>query len=224
MSSNRLIKVMVVDDHPVVRSGLRQMLNDPSDIEVVGEAEDGVDAVRRAVETCPDVIVMDVIMPNMDGVDACREIMEALPETRVLVLTVSAKEDAVVEAVAAGASGYLLKYTPEDELIMAVRDVAAGKLLLPADTVRRAFEDLRNDQKDRTDGDHGTLTDLEREVLTLFAKGSSYAEIAEQRGNSSVTVRNTLYRIQDKLKVATKQEIVVWAVQNGLLDCSWDDQ
>ena len=187
MNSTRLIKVMVVDDHPVVRSGLRHMLNGPCDMEVVGDAADGVEAVRTAAETGPDVVVMDVIMPNKDGVDACREIIDVRPDTRVLVLM-----DAV------GASGYILKYTSEDELITAVRDVAGGRLLLPAETVRRVFEELRSDRQDWAGDEEDTLTDLEREVLTLFASGRTYAQIGEERGNSAVTVRNTLYRIQDK--------------------------
>ena len=217
MSSNGPIRVMVVDDHPVVRAGLRVALNDACDMEVVGEAMDGVEAVRMAETVAADVIVMDVIMPNMDGVDACREIKDLRPDTSVLVLTASTEEEAVIEAVAAGASGYLLKYSGEEELVAAVRDVAEGRLLLPADTVRRVFEDIRSDTR-RPIGDPNRLTEVEREVLRQFASGKTYAQIAETRGNSSVTVRNTLYRIQDKLRLGTKQEIVVWAVRNGLLD------
>ena len=217
MSSKELIKVMVVDDHPVVRAGLRVALNDACDMEVVGEARDGVEAVGMAETVTADVIVMDVIMPNKDGVEACREIRDLMPDTRVLMLTASTEENAVIEAVAAGASGYLLKYSGEEELIAAVRDVSGGRLLLPADTVRRVFEDIRRDER-RSAGDPNKLTEIERQVLRQFASGRTYAQIAEIRGNSSVTVRNTLYRIQDKLRLATKQEIVVWAVRNGLLD------
>ena len=217
MSSKELIKVMVVDDHPVVRAGLRVALNDACDMEVVGEARDGVEAVGMAETVTADVIVMDVIMPNKDGVEACREIRDLMPDTRVLMLTASTEENAVIEAVAAGASGYLLKYSGEEELIAAVRDVAGGRLLLPDDTVRRVFEDIRRDER-RSAGDPNKLTEIERQVLRQFASGRTYAQIAEIRGNSSVTVRNTLYRIQDKLRLATKQEIVVWAVRNGLLD------
>ena len=117
MSSAGRIKVMVVDDHPIVRSGLRDVLEASGRLEVVGQAGDGEEAVRIVEELMPEVIVMDVIMPCKDGVDACREIMELLPDTRVLMLTASTQEDAVIEAVAAGATGYLEKYSRPEELV-----------------------------------------------------------------------------------------------------------
>ena len=116
MSTTERIRVMVVDDHPIMRNGLRDALEDVGDFEVVGLAGDGVEAVSAAQSLEPEVIVMDVMMPNKDGVDACREIMELLPDTKVLMLTASTEEDAVVEAVAAGATGYLQKYSGPDEL------------------------------------------------------------------------------------------------------------
>ena len=121
MSTTERIRVMVVDDHPIMRNGLRDALEGVGDFEVVGLAGDGVEAVITAQNVQPDVIVMDVMMPNKDGVDACREIMELLPDTKVLMLTASTEEDAVVEAVAAGATGYLQKYSGPDELADAVR-------------------------------------------------------------------------------------------------------
>ena len=218
MSSADRIRVMVVDDHPIVRSGLREVLEASGRLEVVGQAGDGEEAVRTVEGLRPEVIVMDVLMPCKDGVDACREIMELLPETRVLMLTASTEEDAVIEAIAAGATGYLEKYSRPEELVEAVLDVAAGRLRIPEKAVREAFAMVRGARELASRQAVDGLTTLERETLLLFASGKSYARIAEARGNSAVTVRNTLYRIQDKLGVKTKQELVIWAVRNGLLD------
>ena len=212
------IRVMVVDDHPMMRNGLRETLEASGRFAVVGEAEDGEEAVRTVEEIAPQVIVMDVIMPNKDGVDACREIMELLPETRVLMLTASTEEDAVIEAVAAGATGYLQKFSRPEELVEAVLDVAEGRLRIPDKVVREVFAIVRGDRKFASRQAPSNLTALERETLTLFAGGWSYVEIAKARGNSTVTVRNTLYRIQDKLGIGRKQELVIWAVRNGLVD------
>ena len=218
MSSADRIRVMVVDDHPIVRSGLRDVLEASGRLEVVGQAGDGEEAVRTVEGLGPEVIVMDVMMPRKDGVDACREIMELLPGIRVLMLTASTEEDAVIEAVAAGATGYLEKYSPPEELVEAVLDVAAGRLRIPEKAVREAFALVRSARELASRQALDELTTVERETLALFASGMSYARIAEARGNSTATVRNTLYRIQDKLGVKTKPELVTWAVRNGLLD------
>ena len=184
----------------------------------MGQAAGGEEAVRIVEELKPDVIVMDVIMPGKDGIDACREIMELLPDTRVMMLTASTEEDAVIEAIAAGATGYLQKYSRPEELVVAVLDVAEGRLRIPEQAVRRVFAMIRGQRELISRQPLDRLTTLERETLTLFASGRSYAEISADRGNSVVTVRNTLYRIQNKLGVRTKQELVIWAVRNGLLD------
>ena len=218
MSSAGRIRVMVVDDHPIMRDGLRHALEASGRFEVVGQAEDGEEAVRTVEGLGPDVIVMDVMMPGKDGIDACREIMERLPDTRVLMLTASNEEDAVVEAVAAGATGYLQKYSPPDKLVEAVVDVAEGRLRIPEEAVREVFAMIRSARKSVAHRALDELTTVERETLTLFASGTPYAEIAQVRGKSTVTVRNTLYRIQDKLGIKTKQELVIWAVRSGLLD------
>ena len=169
-----------------------------------------------AQETRPDVIVMDLFLPGKDGAEACREILEMLPGAKVLMLTASAEEDDVIRAVAAGAAGFIQKHTGSDELVHAVRQVAAGNLMIPKNAVRRAFRLL---------GDHyiaksalDVLSPREREALIRFARGKAYAEIAEDMGVSKVTVRNAIYRVQNKLGLGSPQEIVVWAVRNGLLD------
>ena len=218
MSSADRTKVVVVDDHPIMRNGLKDALEASGRLEVVGQAGDGEEAVRTAEELGPQVIVMDVMMPHKDGIDACREIMELLPDTRVLMLTASTEMDAVIEAVAAGATGYLQKYSQPDELVDAVLDVARGRIRMPEEAVKEVFAMVRRERRLAPQRAADELTALEQETLTLFAGGRSYTQIAEARGYSTVTIRNTLYRIQDKLGIKTKQELVVWAVRNGLVD------
>ncbi len=217
MTSNKLIRVMVADDHPLMRNGLRDALDGEEDFEVVGQASDGIEAVKVAERVEPDVIVMDVMMPGKDGVDACREIMDMLPDTQVLMLTASTAEDAVVEAVAAGATGYLQKHSGPEELADAIRDLARGRLRISERYIRRIFALIRG-QRGLTGRALVPITGRDKEILRLFAAGKSYAQIAEARGNKPSTVKNAIYRIQEKLGVDSKQEMVVWAVRNGLLD------
>ena len=209
--------MLLVDDHSIMREGLQSMLKDSEEFEVVGQARDGVEAVKAASELSPDVIVMDVIMPGKDGVEACREIMESAPDTRVIMLTASTEEDAVIEAVAAGATGYLQKVSGMDRLLGTLKLVAAGEMPVPPDVVRRVFARIRREAK-LEEEERDELTGREKEMLVSFCRGMSYAAIAEARGVKPVTVRNALYSIQTKLGLGTKQEIVVWAVRNGLLD------
>ena len=218
MSSDRRTRVMIVDDHSVLRVGLKQVLEQTGEFEVVAQAGDGEEAVRMAARVSPEVVVMDVMMPNKDGVQACREIMELAPETRVVMLTASSEEDAVVEAISAGATGYLQKESGLDRLLTTVRDVALGELRVPADVVTRVFAGIRGGAKAADAADHAGLTERQREILVSFATGLSYDRIAEVRGIKPVTVRNTIYRIQDKLGLDTMQGLVLWTVRNGLLD------
>ena len=220
MLSSERTRVMIVDDHDIVRVGLMEVLKQTGEFEVVGQAADGDEAVRVAAESSPDVVVMDVMMPNKDGVEACREIMESDREVRVVMLTASMAEDAVVDAVAAGATGYLQKDSGRDRLLATIRDVAKGELRVPAEVVTMVFADIRASAK-AGDAANGTgLTIREQEILTSFATGMSYSRIAEERGIKPVTVRNAIYGIQAKLRVGTMQELVLWAARNGLLDDS----
>ena len=218
MPSGERIRVMVVDDHSIVRAGLKLVLEQTGEFDVVGQAGDGEEAVRVAAEVLPDVVVMDVMMPKKDGVEACREIMASAPVTRVVMLTASSEEDAVIEAVAAGATGYLLKETGRDRLLSAVRDVATGGLRLPPALVTRVFAGITGGAKTGDAADGAGLTQREREILISFAMGDSYAQIAEARGIQPVTVRNAIYGIQGKLQVETMQGLVLWTVRHGLLD------
>ena len=180
----RPIRVLLVDDHSVMREGLRLILETTGEFEVVGQARDGEEAVRAAAGLSPDVIVMDVMMPNKDGVEACRDIMEFAPATRVVMLTASTEEDAVIEAVAAGATGYLQKVSGMDRLLETVREVAAGELRLPADVVRRVFAGIRRGAEHEEEPGPGGLTRRDQEILALFCRGLSYARIGEARGSS----------------------------------------
>ena len=212
------VRVLLVDDHPVMRDGLQQLLERTGEFEVVGHAGDGEEAERMAKEVVPDLVIMDVLMPGMDGIEACREIIDALPDTRVLMLTASTERNAVIEAVAAGADGYLQKFTGTEELLAMVRDVARGEYRMPRDVMRRVFRRLRNAPERDDSRKRKGLTSREKEILTQFAEGMSYSAIADSRGNRPVTVRNTIYHIQNKLGLGSKQEVVVWAVRNGLVD------
>ena len=211
-------RVMIVDDHSVLRVGLKQVLEQTGEFEVVGQAGDGEEAVLVAAKVLPDVVVMDVMMPRKDGVQACREIMELAPGTRVVMLTAAAEEDAVVEAVAAGATGYLQKESGLDRLLSVVRDVVRGELRVPAEVVTRVFADIRGSAKMENAADKAGLTQRQQEILVSFASGMTYAQIAEERGVKPVTVRNAIYSIQDKLHIESMQGLVLWAVRNGLLD------
>ena len=216
--ANPPTSVVIVDDHSIMRDGLQEMLDRSSDFQVVGQARDGCEAVDVAQNLKPDVVIMDVIMPLKDGIDACREIMNTVPETRVLVLTASTNDNTVVDAIAAGATGYLQKFTGKDELLATIRDVAHGEFRVPGDVVRRAFAGVRDSSSDGDSAELARLTEREQEILRLFAEGMSYAEIGEVRGNRPLTIRNAIYGIRDKLGAKSRQEMVVWAVRNGLLD------
>ena len=218
MSEDGRIRVMIVDDHSVVRVGLKHVLEQSGEFEVVGQAADGEEAVKMAADKSPDVVVMDVIMPGKDGVEACREIMESAPETRVVMLTASTEVGAIVEAVAAGATGFLQKETDRERLLSAVRDAVLGELSVPVEVVRRAFEEIRCTGVRGDPAVAAGLTQRERQILVSFAQGMSYARIAQTRGVKPVTVRNAVYGIQQKLKIGTMQGLVLWSVRNGLLD------
>ena len=221
MSSTTVTKILLVDDHELMRVGIREALERSGEFEVVGEAADGDSAVKEAMALKPDVIIMDVIMPLKDGIEACREITDMLPDTRVLMFTASSEEEAVVESFAAGAVGYLEKYSGKEHLLRTARGVAKGEYRIPNDVVKRAFSGIRSATEQSDARKTATLTDREREILTLFSQGLTYAEIADVRGNKWVTIRNAIYGIQNKLGIGTKRELVVWAVRNGLLD-DWE--
>ena len=212
------VRTLVVDDHPITRGGLRQLLEDTGRFELVGEAADGDEAVRVALAQQPDLIIMDVILPGKDGIDACWEILEALPETRVVMLSAASEDEAVLNSIAAGAVGYLQKHAPPEELIAALVDASEDQLRVPRQAIQGMVAALRENRRQHERSPLDQLSELERRTLGLFASGHSLKQIAELRERSTVTVRNTLYRIQDRLGIDNKQELIVWAVRHGLVN------
>ena len=218
MTAAARTRVMLVDDHSIMRDLLRDALEQTGEFQVVAQAADGEEALRVVVEAAPDVVVMDVIMPVMDGIEACRRITDLLPCTRVLMLTASNEQDAIVRAIAAGATGYLQKYSGKEQLLATLREVALGEFRIPGSAARRLSRAVRAPLTDAGSQLLETLTDREREILRLFAGGLTYQEIGEIRNNSGLTVRNAVSGIQRKLGFKTRQQLVLWAVRIGLVD------
>ena len=218
MTSSAQTRVMLVDDHSIMRDLLRDALENTGEFQVVAQAADGAEALRIVAEAAPDVIVMDVIMPVMDGIEACREIMELLPHTKILMLTASNEKDAIVRSIAAGATGYLQKYSGKEQLLTTLREVAEGEFRIPGKAARRLSRAVRSPSDGAASEPLNTLTEREKDILKLFAEGLTYQEIGEVRGNSGLTVRNAVSGIQKKLGFKTRQQMVVWAVRVGLVD------
>ena len=222
MTSEIRTSVMLVDDHSIMRDLLRDALENTGEFQVVAQAADGEEALRlvqeAAPEAVPDVIVMDVIMPVLDGIEACRQITDLLPEIKVLMLTASNEKDAIVRSIAAGATGYLQKYSGKEQLLATLREVAEGEFRIPGDAARRLSRAVRGGPADGADGQLALLTQREQDILKLFAQGLSYQEIGEIRTNSALTVRNAVSGVQRKLGFKTRQQMVVWAVRTGLAD------
>ena len=218
MTTGNRTSVMLVDDHSIMRDLLRDALENTGEFQVVAQAADGQEALRVVEEAVPDVIVMDVIMPVMDGIEACRQITELLPGVRVLMLTASNEQDAIVRAIAAGATGYLQKYSGKEQLLTTLREVAEGEFRIPGDAARRLARAVRSPSSDDAADLLGTLTEREREILKLFAGGLTYQEIGEVREISALTVRNAVSAVQRKLGFRTRQQMVLWAVRAGLVD------
>jgi DNA-binding NarL/FixJ family response regulator len=218
LAATNQTRIMLVDSHTIVREGLKEVLGRAGDFEVVGEAGDGATAVETAVSVRPDVVIMEITIPVKDGIEACREIRELLPDTQVLILTGSADEDSAIQSATAGATGYLQKFCSREKLLGTLRDVADGEFRLPATALKRVFANVRVRSPQVEAAELASLTAKERETLALFARGMTYAEIAQAKGIRPLTVRNSIYGIQNKLKVKSKQELVVRAVRSGLLD------
>jgi NarL family two-component system response regulator LiaR len=207
------IRVLIVDDHGVVREGLRAYLDLEPDIKVVGEARDGRDAVRRAQEVSPDVILMDLLMPNMDGVEATLAIKEQQPDVHVIVLTSFVDDERVVPAIKAGATSYLLKDVAATDLARAIRGAYAGQAQLHPDVARRLMQQVTAPR--RTDA-AADLTDREREVLKLVAAGRSNKEIARELVVSERTVKGHVSNILGKLGLQDRTQAALYAVRHGL--------
>ncbi|KFG01565.1 LuxR family transcriptional regulator [Streptomyces scabiei] len=207
------IKVLLVDDHQVVRRGLRTFLEVQDDIEVVGEAADGAEGVARAEELRPDVVLMDVKMPGMDGVDALRKLRELANPARVLIVTSFTEQRTVVPALRAGAAGYVYKDVDPDALAGAIRSVHAGHILLQPEVA----EVLLSQEANSGQGRGGSLTEREREVLGLIADGRSNREIARALVLSEKTVKTHVSNILMKLDLADRTQAALWAVRHGVV-------
>ncbi|MFC9299334.1 response regulator [Streptomyces sp. NPDC057011] len=209
------IRVLLVDDHQVVRRGLRTFLEVQDDIEVVGEASDGEEGIARAEELRPDVILMDIKMPGTDGIEALRRLREQANPARVLIVTSFTEQRTVVPALRAGAAGYVYKDIDPDALAGAIRSVHAGHVLLQPEVASTLL--AQEDHAPAT-GRGGALTDREREVLGLIADGRSNREIARALVLSEKTVKTHVSNILMKLDLADRTQAALWAVRHGITD------
>lgn len=224
------IKLMLVDDHEVVRTGLRSFLETQGDLTVVAEASDGNEAIEKAQETQPDIILMDITMPNMDGLEATRQLKETCPSCLVLALTVHDDKQYFMEMLAAGASGYITKHAAADELVNAIHTVAAGHIYLQPTLARWLLEDYQrlskqfyaqfppsDEQKNGAVIGLEILSNRERQVLELVGEGLNNQQIGNQLGLSPKTIARHRERIMNKLNMHSRTELVKFAIRTGLI-------
>lgn len=210
------VRVLVADDHTIVRQGLVGILTASDEVEVVGEAADGAEAVEKATKLKPDVVVLDVSMPHLSGLEAARRIHEALPATRILVLTMHDDEEYVLKMVRAGASGYLLKDSAGSELIAGIRALKAGKVYFGPHASRALAEACQSDRPVAEDP-YERLTDREREVFQLVVEGKTNAQIADMLCISPKTVDNHRTRLMEKLGIHGTADLVRFAAKHKLI-------
>lgn len=207
-----MIRLLIADDHPIVRAGLSGLLSDEPGFEVVAEASDGDEAVRLATATAPDVVLMDLRMPRVDGVAATARILsEVHPPPRVLILTTYESDDQILAAIEAGASGYLLKAAPQAEIVAGIRSVAAGQSALSPQVAVRLVERMRRPEPETV------LTGREVDVLRLVATGHSNKQVAAALGIGESTVKTHLLKVFEKLGVTDRTRAVTLAMERGLL-------
>ena len=215
------IRVLIVDDHTIVRKGVRALLNEVEGIEVVGEASDGHEAVNQVESLEPDVVLMDLVMPGMDGITATSQITSHKPDVHVLALTSFATDDKIFPAIKAGALGYLLKDSDPEDLVRSIRQVNRGEPSLQPNIARKVLLELSQPIKDTPTPD--PLTERELEVLRLVAKGMRNQEIANQLVVEEVTVRTHVSHILSKLHLANRVQATLYALREGLASLD-DDQ
>lgn len=209
-----MIKVLVADDHPIFRSGLKQILSDVPDIRVTGEAKDGHDVLNLVRESHYDVVVLDISMPGMDGLEVLKHLKQVKTELPVLILSVHPDEQYGLRAMKAGASGYLTKNSPPEELVAAIRKVKRGRKYLSASLTDQIIEHL-DDGRARVL--HESLSDREFKVMHLIANGKSPGEIAEELSLSVKTVSTYRTRIMEKMNMKTNANLIRYCIENGLL-------
>jgi two-component system, NarL family, response regulator NreC len=212
------IRVLLADDHGVVRKGLRFLIENEEGFQVVGEAGDGREAIRLAKELTPDVVVMDIAMPQLNGIDATAQVLKASPSTKVLILSMHNDESYILRALEAGAKGYILKETAEDYLLSAIRGVAQGKPFFSPAIAQTLLEDyMRSLQQKGQQDSYSLLTDREKEVLQLLAEGRSNKDVAQLLDLSVYTVETHRTRIMQKLNLHNTAELVLYAVRKKLI-------
>jgi len=212
------IRVLIADDHAIVREGLRTLISNASDMELVGEAENGIQAVELACTLNPDVALMDLVMPVMDGLEAIRQIKEKSPQISILVLTSFAEEDKVFPAIKAGAMGYLLKDSSPAQLLQAIQDVYHGQSFLHPSIAYMVLRELS--QTSDLPPTQNPLTERELDVLKCIARGMSGAQIAKKLEISEWTVRTHTRNILEKLHLANRVQAALYALREGLVDLS----
>ncbi len=205
-----MIRVLVVDDHPIVRAGLAEILEAESDITIVSEASDGLEAIDKALELKPDVILMDIFMPRCSGLEAMTGIRERLPGARVLMLTISERGEDLLQALRLGAQGYLLKSATISEVVQAIRQAAAGETMLSPYMITRLVAEFREK------ADKHQLSARETEVLQLLGEGLANTQIARRLFISESTVRTHLCRLLDKLHMKNRAEATAYAIRHNL--------
>ncbi|MFN8526738.1 MAG: response regulator transcription factor [Chloroflexota bacterium] len=213
----RDLRILLVDDHEVVRLGLKALLERHPRFEIVGEASTADEALARALVQKPDVVVMDIRLPGKSGIECTRDIVAALPGTRVIVLTSYADEDLLMEAVAAGASGYVLKQIGSDDLVKALEAIGRGEALLDPSLMSTAFARLREAARKERGEAFKMLTEQEVKILTLVSRGKTNREIAEEIYLAEKTVRNYVSSILGKLGLAHRSQAAAYAVEHGLI-------
>jgi NarL family two-component system response regulator LiaR len=208
------IRILFADDHAIVRKGLRTLITSEPGMEIIGEAEDGVEAVLKARSLQPDVILLDMVMPRQDGLEAIRQIIEENPEARILVLTSFDEDDKVFPAIKAGALGYLLKDSSPDQLLQAINDVHRGESSLHPSIALRVIREIKRPSDSPSTGE--PLTEREMEVLKLVARGLTNQEVAEELVISERTVGNHIGNILNKLHLANRTQAALYALREGL--------
>jgi len=212
------IRCLLVDDHTLFRQGVRRLLESESDFEIVGESPDAGDAVDKARDLRPDVVLMDIGMPGLSSFEATRHIKKNRPETKVLYLTMYEDEDYLLQCLEVGAAGYVLKDTPAPQLVSAVRDVYRGGKYLSSQVLGKLVEDFRSRVRDtRMQPRMSTLTPREREILKLLAEGNSVKEIAVLLGLSVKTVEAHKFNLMRKLDIHNKAQLVTYAIQKKII-------
>ena len=213
-----MLKILLVDDHEVVRLGLKALLSRHPKFQVLGEADNASSAIKRALELKPDVVVMDVRMPGQSGVEATREIVEKLPDTKVIILTSYAEDEILFDAIAAGASGYVLKQIGSNELVKALETIGRGESLLDPAVTKKVFDRVREASRKAEDESFSTLTDQEIRILSHISEGKTNKLIAKSIFLSEKTVRNYVSSILSKLNMSTRSEAAAFAVQHHVKD------